>query len=193
MDKTPILAHITKFVELNQKEERLILDAFDVKTYLRNEYLLESGAISKYEFFVLEGCLRIHSLDIGGNEHTISFHTEGFWLGDLRSFIDKQPASYNIQALESSTVLAIKRDSWYSLLDSVPVIEKYFRLMLQNGLCAMQERILQIISTNAEQRFLELEDKRPELLNRVSQKVIASYLGITPEFLSVLRKRMALS
>ena len=114
---------------------------------------------------------------------------ENWWFGDLQSFINKSPASFNIQALEETTVLSISRKSWDILLNEVPEFVVYTRVLFRNTMFSHENRILQNLSYTAEERYRYFLEEYPNLSLRISQKQMASYLGITPEFLSMLRRK----
>lgn len=191
ISKTPLLVHLRKLIEIDPDEECAILDYHEPALYPRKSFLLEKGNISRYEFFILKGCLRVFVTDQSGNEHTLSLNIESWWCGDLKSFINQEPASYYIQALEDTEVLRLNLTNWNKLLNTVPQMEHWFRVSFQNALIAKQERIIQNISLTAEERYLRYLEKYPHILQRVPQKHVASYLGMTPEFFSILRRKMA--
>jgi CRP-like cAMP-binding protein len=190
IQKELLLKQIKKYIKVEESQEQSVLDYFLLRSFAKKELLLQAGKISRHENFVIEGCLRVFIVDNSGVEHNISFSPESWWAGDLSSFLKTEPASYNIEALETSKVLQISRDSWDDLFLKFPDMEHYFRLMFQNTVIALQSRIVQNISYTAEECYLNFLKNYPQLNLRVSQKHIASYLGITPEFLSMLRRKL---
>lgn len=191
ISKAPLLDHLRQIIAIDPTEEAIILECHEPKFYPRKSLLLQKGTISRNEFYILKGCLRVYMVDNSGTEHTLSLNIENWWCGDLKSFINQTPASYYIQALEDTEVLQLSLPNWNRLLDQVPGMEKRFRIGFQNGLIAQQERIIQNISMTAEERYLQYLEKYPQILQRVAQKHVASYLGMTPEFFSILRRKMA--
>ncbi len=187
MDK--LAQHIKSQVTITDDTMGPILSKFSEKHYNKKEHLLQFDSISNYEFFVTSGCLRTYIVDYNGVEHNIFFSIENWWSGDLQSFIDRTPASYSIQALENTTVLAISHESWKILINEVPEFLKYSRGLFRNAVIAQQNRIVQNLSFTAKERYQYFIEHYPNLVQRIAQKHIASYLGITPEFLSMLRNK----
>ena len=128
-------------------------------------------------------------MDYNGIEHNISFAIENWWLGDLQSFINNAPANQNIQALEDTVTFSINQEDWNSLIKEIPEFVYYTRLLFRNTMFTHENRILQNLSFTAEERYLYFLNNYPDLSRRISQKHIASYIGITPEFLSMLRAK----
>ncbi len=181
--------HIKSLLSISDQSILTISDHVVEKHFSKKEHLLRTGDQAKEVYFILEGCVRTYVFDVHGVEHTITFSTENWWFGDLQSYLNKTAASFNIQALENTMVLSMSRDSWDYLISKVPEFVAYTRILFQNTLFAHENRILQNLSYTAQQRYQHFLRNHPDLSQRVSQKHIASYLGITPEFLSVLRKK----
>ena len=178
--------HIKEQVSISDSELEVVLCKFQEKYFKKKEHLLDFDRISKYEFFVKNGCLRTYIADFNGVEHNIFFSIENWWAGDLQSFIKQTPATYNIQALEDSTVLAIKKENWDFIVNDIPKFSEYSRTLFRNAVISQQQRIVQNLSFTAKERYHNFFDNYPNLFQRITQKHIASYLGITPEFLSIL-------
>ena len=166
-----------------------MLDKIVEKRFSKKEHLLYSDDYAKEVYFILSGCTRTYILDYNGVEHNISFAMENWWFGDLQSFINKTPASQNIQALEDTLVLSINQENWEILIAEVPEFVYYTRILFRNTMFAHENRILQNLSFTAAERYNTFLKDYPNLSQRISLKNIASYLGITPEFLSMLRSR----
>src|SRR5690606_7524992 len=130
------------------------------------------------------GLLRSFTIDDKGNEHILQFSLEGWWAADLYSFLTATPSPYHIEALEESELLLITKPSWDELLEKVPAFERYFRILIQNNLIATQRRLMVTFSETAEEKYLRLLKDFPDIIQRVPQHMIASYLGITRETLS---------
>jgi CRP-like cAMP-binding protein len=181
--------HIRSIVPLSdhdaQKLERCLVE----KRFPKKAHIYQVHDYPKEVFFVLSGCVRTYVFDPNGVEHNISFSTENWWFGDLQSFINRTPASYQIQSLEETIVLAIQKENWDLLLDEIPGFVHYTRILFRNTMFAYENRILQNLSMTAEERYNHFLKERPDLYQRIPQKHIASYLGITPEFLSMLRSK----
>lgn len=186
-----LLHHIARHVQLTPDEAALCASLFHFRTVKRKEFLLQQGAICKMESFITKGCLRCYTIDDSGQEHIIMFGIEDWWVSDLYSFFTQTPATYFIDALEETEILQISKVDLELLHQKVPKFERFFRIMLQRAFVAQQERINQSLSYTAEERYHHFVQKYPGLEQRIAQKHIASYLGITPVFLSMLRRKLA--
>lgn len=184
-----ILDNIARHVALNSFEEQYFLSLLEYKAIKRKDMLLQAGKISKVISFVTKGCLRIYSADENGTEHVLLFAPEDWWCGDLFSFHTHVPATYNIDALEDTEVLQITSEKLEMLYIQVPKFERFFRILFQNGFIMHQKRIIAELTLTAEQKYAKFRKQYPNLERRIAQKHIASYLGITPVFLSMIRKR----
>jgi CRP-like cAMP-binding protein len=178
-------------VTLTQEELDFCKTMFQPKKLRKKQYLLQEGDVSKYAAFVEKGLLRTYKIDDKGNEHILQFSLEGWWCADLYSFLTNEPSLYNIDAIEDCELLLINKASWDILLDKVPTLEKYFRILTQNSLIATQRRLLGSLSETAEEKYIKLIKTYPDCVQRVPQHMLASYLGITRETLSRTRKQMA--
>lgn len=152
---------------------------------------MRAGEVCRCESFVLEGCLRNYYLDDKGSEHILQFSIEDWWTSDLYSLLTQTPASQFIDALEDTVVAQIEKDDLEKLYNEVPKFERFFRIMFQNAFVSHQRRILQNIGSSGEDRYLVFREKYPALEQRLPQHQIAAYLGITPEFLSKIRGKLA--
>lgn len=186
-----ILKNISRHIRLDEAEKDFFVSLLRVKHLKRKEVLFREGEVAGFECFVNKGCLRTYSIDPKGTEHIVMFAIEDWWTSDLYSFLTKTPATFTIDALEESEVLQLSREGIEQLYERVPKFERFFRIMFQNAYLAQQQRINQNLSQPAEERYLRFIAKYPQIEQRVPQKQIASYLGITPEFLSMLRKKRA--
>lgn len=185
-----ILAHIARHVSLTAAEQELFVSLLNIKRLLRKQFLLQAGDVCRYESYVLEGCLRSFFVDDKGDEHSLHFALEDWWITDLESFLHHTPAQVNIEALTPVTVLQLDKASLERLYTEAPFFERFFRILHQNAYLAQNRRILNNISMSGEARYLDLLARHPQLVQRVPQKYIASYLGITPVFLSQIRARL---
>ncbi|MBO9201288.1 MULTISPECIES: Crp/Fnr family transcriptional regulator [Niastella] len=186
-----ILQHVARYIQLDKNEEELFISLLQQKTIPRKGFLLRQGDVCKTENFIIKGCLRTYSIDENGVEHIVMFGMEDWWVGDLYSFLTQSPASYFIDALDETTILQISKPHLDRLYEQVPKFERFFRILLQNAFIAQQNRINQNLAYTAEQRYLEFIRRYPQLELRIPQRQIAAYLGITPVFLSMLRKKFA--
>ena len=163
---------------------------FYPKHLKKREFLLVQNQICKFEGFVLEGCFRIFTTDKKGNENTLYFAAPDWWLMDIDSFMNSTPSNLNIQALEDSTVLLIDKPDKLSLYETLPKVERLFRRMSQKALVAWQRRLIRNHSQTAKERYHYFITTYPGIVSKLTDKQIASYLGITHEFLSKLKKQL---
>lgn len=141
----------------------------------------------------MEGCFRMYMVDDKGKEHNLQFAVENWWIGDIGSFHSGKPSQLNIEALENSVILQIKKEDLLKLFVEYPKFNRIFRVLAENAMVSLQKRILQNISSTAEERYLDFLERHPHFFNRISNVQIASFLGVTPEFLSTVRKKIARS
>ena len=182
---------ITEKIPLSEEEFEVCKALFTPRKVRKKQFLLQEGDVSKYQIFVNKGLLRSYTIDDKGAEHILQFALEGWWTADLYSFFTEEPSLFNIEALEDSELLLINRPSWEALLEKLPVLERYFRILIQNSLIATQRRLMESLSETAEKKYLKFMQLYPESIQRVPQHMIASYLGITRETLSRLRRDIA--
>ena len=182
---------ITEKISLTNEEFNFAKTLFIPKKLRKKQYLLQEGDVSKYTAFVEKGMLRTFSLDDKGNEPILQFSMEGWWAGDLYSFLTEEPSQYHIEAIEDCELLLITKPSWDLLLEKIPAFERYFRILIQNSLIATQKRLMGSMSETAEEKYTKLVNNFPSCLQRIPQHMIASYLGITRETLSRIRSQMA--
>lgn len=183
--------HIEKRVHLTDEEFTLCTQFFITKKIKKRQFLLQEGEVCRYTAFVNSGCLRAYTLDLKGNEHIIQFAIGGWWISDLNSFITNSASIYNIEALQNSEVLLLEKSAREKLFEAVPKMERLFRLLIEANDIAIHQRVRYSLSATAEERYLTFIMTYPTLFNQVPQKQIASYLGITPESLSRIRKNLS--
>jgi CRP-like cAMP-binding protein len=183
----PLIEYFDRLLPLNAAEKELVREKFHSRLFRKRQYVLQEGNVCTQFNFVVRGCLRTYKIDEKGNTHILQFAVENNWINDLGSFHGMKPSALNIDALEDTVVLQISRDDLISLYIQAPKFDRIFRVLIENGFIRLQERLLQNISSTAEKRYQSFLELYPHLNNRLSQVQIASFLGVTPEFLSRLR------
>ena len=182
---------ISENISITEEEFDFCKTLFLPKKLRKRQYLLQEGDVCKYTAFVTKGILRSYTIDNKGTEHILQFAFEGWWMGDLYSYLTDEPSMYNMEAIENCELLLISKPSWELLLEKIPAFERYFRILIQNNLIATQQRLMGTLSETAEEKYIKLINNFPGCLQRVPQHMIASYLGITRETLSRIRGQMA--
>ena len=180
-----------KKVPLTLEEQDVIKSYITPKKLRKKQYLLQEDDVCKFIAFVEKGALREYSLDENGNEHIIQFALEGWTISDLYSFLTGEPATYNIDALEDAELVLISKSAHEALLLKVAKYETYTRLQLTGAYIAMQKRLTSIISSSLEERYSSFIALYPNIVQRVPQHMIASYMGLQPETLSRIRRKMS--
>lgn len=186
----PLIEYFNRIHPLNTSEVEFVEKAFQMRKIKRGQFILQEGDICKHNTFVVEGCFKMYLVDDNGKEHNLQFAIENWWIGDIGSFHNETPTKLNIEALENSSILQIKKADQHKLFVDFPLFNRIFRVLAENAMVAMQHRILQNIGSTAEERYLDFLKRYPQLFNRISNVQIASYLGVTPEFLSAIRKKI---
>ncbi len=181
---------ISNKISFTRDDLELVKPYFIAKKLRKKQYLLQEGDVGKYTGFVEKGALRSYTVNEKGNEQILQFALEGWWIGDNYSFHTGEPSVYNIDALDDSELLLITSASMEQMLDKVPKMEKYFRILLQNSMTALQRRLIASLSLTSEEKYKRLIKVYPDIIQRVPQHMVASYLGITPETLSRIRKQL---
>ena len=185
-----LFSKVEEKIKLSDSEKDICKGLFSPKKLRRRQYILQQDDICKNLIFVEKGILRSYSIDSKGNEHIIQFAPEGWWISDVYSFLTGEAAVYNIEAIEDSELLLISKSSLDELYERVPKFERYFRLLSQANMVATHRRLTATLSASADEKYLRLLSAYPNIVARVPQHMIASYLGITPETLSRVRKRI---
>lgn len=191
MDYSGILRNISKHITLSEEETDHFTRLLSQKKIVRKDFLLKEGQACKTINYVDSGALRAFHTDKEEKESTIMFAISDWWITDMYCFVMEQPAMQSIVAIEDSNVWQLQKDDLDRLYVAVPKFERFFRIIMQNAYIREQLRVLQSLSLSAEERYDIFITKYPQLVPHLTQKQIASYLGITPEFLSSLRKNKA--
>lgn len=183
-----ILSNFALHIALAPEEQEQVLALLQRKTVAKRSILLRPGEIERHIYFVNKGCLRMYHTDKDGQEHNLCFYPENWWACDIVSFFKAKRATNSIQALEDTEVCYFSLPALERLFNDLPRFERFFRMLTQNGFDMFQRRVTSNLSKTAEQRYCEFRRHYPGLEQRISQKQIASYLGITAAFLSMMRK-----
>jgi len=189
MPTAQILQNIARHITPDKEEQDYFLSLITLENISRKQILLTEGHPCRSIFYVNAGVLRAFFTDQWGKESTIMFAIADWWITDMFCFINQQPAMLTIEALADSTIFRLQRNDWETLLATIPKFEKYFRVLMQNAYTREQLRVIQNLSIAAEERYNNFLGKYPQIAKQVTQKQIASYLGITPEFLSAIRAK----
>lgn len=187
MSSALLLDSIKKHITLTKDEELLLLSFVQPKKLKRKELLITANELNQFSAFVLSGCLRSYSLDRNGFEHIIQFAPRGWWIADIYSLISGEKGKLSIDALEDSEVLLLKRTDQEILFKKAPVFERFFRIIIENSVAAQHNRLMDYLSLSAQERYEAFCGRYPSLMQTLPQKLIASYIGVTPEFLSKMR------
>lgn len=178
-------------VLLSEAEQKLVKTFFSPKKIRKKQYLLQEGNICRHLAFVEKGLLRSYNVDEKGIEHMIHFAWEGWWMADMLSFLSNEPSTYHIDAIEDAELLLISQQDFEEMFLKVPVMERYFRILFQNNIISKERRLISSITNSAEEKYIHLTATNPELIKRIPQQLVASYLGITPETLSRIKNKLA--
>jgi len=182
---------ITAVIPVNEEEFDYFRSLFVPKKLRKRQYFLQEGDICRYQVFVEKGLLRSYTIDEKGSEHILQFASEGWWMADLSSYLTNEPSFLNMDALEDAQLLLLSKPLWEQAMKKIPSLEHYFRIIIQNHLVATQKRLLQSLAETAEEKYNRFVETYPECRQRMPQHMIASYLGITRETLSRVRKHLA--
>jgi len=184
-----LVQHIRKFVDLSDSEVPVLNQYLKSHKLKKKALLLEEGKICRDLYFVERGCLRMFFINKKSVEQITQFALDGWWISDYFSFMDNTPSDYYIQAIEKSEIVSIDKHQLDELLAELPQLERYFRLIMQKTLAASQLKTKYLNEMSKEEFYLHFSSSFPEFMQRVPQYMIASYLGLTPEYLSELRKK----
>ncbi|GAB7087501.1 Crp/Fnr family transcriptional regulator [Marinifilum fragile] len=184
-----IVDHFRKFVTISDDDIEIINKYIKRNAFKKKEELLRNGQICKSLYFVEQGCLRMFYINSKSTEQITQFAIDGWWLADFFSFMDKKESDYFIQTIEASIVVSIDYQSFESLLVEIPQLERYFRIIMQKNLAASQLRTKYLYEMSKEEFYYHFTNSFPDFVQRVPQYMIASYLGLSPEYVSELRKK----
>ena len=192
MKHQALLDYINKHVNLTADEEAFLTSKVSYRKYLKGQYVVQQGDICKYECFVLSGCTKMFYIDDDGQEHIILFSIEDWWTSDLGSFITQTPSDFNIQCVENTELAMFSYEIIEELYAEIPKLERFFRQIIERAFVASQKRIVRNFALTAKDRYLYFRKQYPKIEQRIPQYMIASYLGITKEFLSKIKSQLSL-
>lgn len=186
-----IIDHFQKYLPLTDAEREMILARAKQRNIKRRQMILQEGFTCRHYTYIMKGCFKMYGVDDRGVEHNIQFAAEGDWIADIGSFHSKKPSKLFIEAVEPSEIIQIEQQDLYFLYINIPKLDRIFKVIIENKYVELQNRVLQNISSTAQQRYSNFLEQYPQLASRLPNVQIASYLGITPEFLSKIRKDLS--
>ncbi len=184
-----LIQNIRQFIDLNDSEEIIINKYIKTQEYKKKEFLLRPGKVCKNLYFVEKGCIRMYFINKKASEQIVQFALDGWWVSDYLSFMNNISSEYYIQTIEKSKIVSIDILRFDELLEELPQLERYFRIMMQKAIAGAQHRSKLLYEMSKEEFYKHFSESFPEFMQRVPQYMIASYLGLTPEYMSELRKR----
>jgi CRP-like cAMP-binding protein len=191
MSQNIILSGIAKHITLSVSEQEHFVSLLEPKTLRAKKLLLREGDICKHSSFVTSGCLRGYTVDKNGFEHVLTFAPKGWWIADMYSLLSQKPGTLTIEAMQDSELLLLSRKNQERLYDKIPKFERFFRIISENSLVAYQQRLMDNLSLTAQERYLKFCTTYPGLINELPQKQVAAYIGVTPEFLSKMKRKIS--
>ena len=187
----PILDYIARYIQLDEEEKTYFLSILKPRKYLKRQFVVQAGDECKYETYVVKGCLKAYFVDPDGNNHIIQFAVENWWISDMDSLMNGTPSTLNIDAVEDTEVLQMERKEFEALFVRIPKFNTLYRIMLMKAFISHQRRIVDNLCKPAKERYLDFVKRYRDIEQRVPQHQIASYLGMTPEFLSQIRRKLS--
>ncbi|WP_196895974.1 Crp/Fnr family transcriptional regulator [Aureivirga marina] len=184
-----LVEYIKRYVKISESEIAILESYVSSQKLKKKEFLLKEGQICKYRYFILKGCVRLFYIDKKGNEQIIHFGIDNWWITDYESLINQIPSKLYIQAIESTELLKLPQDKFDELSAKIPVINELFRKIMEKTYIASQKRIEFIYSMSGEEMFHYFIEQNPQFTQRVPQYMIASYLGLSPEFVSKVKAK----
>lgn len=193
MEANPLIEYFNRILPLSDEEAAFVQKVYKERRIKKRQFILQEGDVCRHGTFVVEGCFRMYLVDTNGKEHNLQFAVENWWVGDVGSFFADQPSKLFVEAIENSVILQINKQDQLKMFVEYPKFNRIFRVLSENAMVGLQRRVLQNISSTAEERYMDFVERYPQFFNRISNVQIASYLGVTPEFLSKIRNRITKS
>jgi CRP-like cAMP-binding protein len=184
-----LIEYIRRYVSISETEINTFQSYLKASKIKKKAFLHKEGSVCKSRYFITKGCIRLFYIDSKGNEQIIHFGIENWWISDYESLINKTASKLNIQAIEDTELLELSQSSFDELCQKVPQTERLFRKIMEKTYIATQKRIEYIYSLKGEEQFQFFIATNPEFTQRVPQYMIASYLGMSPEFISKIRAK----
>ncbi len=185
----PIIKNISRFIDLTDEEKEIFISHLRIVKVKKKQFIVQPDFVCQYRSYVLKGALQTYLVTNEGQEHIIALSVEDWWTSDFASYITQEPATLFVEAIEDSTIIQLSYKDEQELYEQVPKFERFFRLQVERSGVSIQKRMLWSISKTAEERYDELINRQPQFLQRFPQYVIASYLGMTTQFLSKIRNQ----
>lgn len=185
-----LIADISKTIPLTEADKECLKENFKLKKLRKKQYFLQEGDIAFHTAYIGKGCLKTFTVDSEGSEHIYQIAIEGWWTSDIYSFLTGEPAIYNIEAVEDSELLIVDKVGRERIFERIPKFERFMRILIEKNVVANQHRLNSMMMLSAEERYLSFIKKYPQIVQRVPQHMVASYLGIKPETLSRIRKQL---
>lgn len=192
MDYVLLFDNFKQHIQLSAVEEQFITSLLTQRHFKKGQFITFEGEVNRHTNFITNGSARVFYIDANGHEHTIQLGIKGWWTGDFTSFIMQEAGFFYTEALESTDIISISYDNLQILYERVPIMERFFRLLIQRAYAAFQNRVLHNLSLDAEARYLAFRNAYPAIEQQMAQKHIASYLGMSAEFLSKIKKRIVI-
>jgi len=184
-----LIQHIRRYIDLSESEVLTLNKYLESTSFKKKEFVLHESNVCRNLYFVEKGCLRMYFINEKAVEQIVQFALDGWWISDFQSFINNRPSDYCIQTIEPSKIISINSNKLDELLSELPKLEKYFRIVMQKELAGAQLRSKLLYEMSKEEFYKHFCTSFPEFVQRVPQYMIASYLGLTPEYVSELRKK----
>jgi len=186
-----IFKNIQRYVKLNSEDEQALASILRETSVRKRQFIVQPGFTCTHQTYVVKGAFRAYFVNNDGVQHTIQFAIDDWFISDFNSYISQTPASLFVEAIEDSSIMQLEYSDVEKLCSNNPKFERFFRIVAQKSFAFAQRRILSNLGKTAEERYLEFNSLYPDIVQRAPQYALASYLGMTPEFLSKIRSKIA--
>ncbi len=190
MSSDLLLHNISKYISLSEDESAYFKSKLRERKLKKKQFIIQENQVSESVAFVVSGCLRSYTIDDNGFDHILQFAPPDWWITDMFSFISQKPGNIYIDAIDDSNVYLLSRKDQIDIFEKIPAFEKYFRIITENSLVASRKRVMDGLSLTASDRYHDFCQRYPTLIECLPQKQIAAYIGVTPEFLSKMRRKV---